>query len=116
MKKGAKYLIGKHDFTTFRSTLCQAKSPVKTLDKIEIIKDNSRVESILVRFEARSFLHNQIRSIIGTLEKVGSERWAPERVEKALLAKNRNSCGPVAPSMGLYLERIDYETNLFPIK
>lgn len=114
MKQGASYLIGKHDFTTFRSTLCQAKSPIKTLDKIEIKEVNSLTgPSVIVKFEAQSFLHNQIRSIIGTLEKVGSSSWLPRRVELALVSKSRAACGPVAPPSGLYLTKIDYEENIF---
>ncbi len=114
MKQAANYLTGKHDFTTFRSTLCQAKSPIKTLDKIEIIKvDSPSGPSINLKFEAKSFLHNQIRSIIGTLEKVGSGSWAPERVEYALISKDRTECGPVAPPSGLYLTQVDYKNNVF---
>lgn len=114
MIEGASYLIGKHDFSTFRSTLCQSKSPVKSIDKIEILEVDSFVgRSIEVKFEARSFLHNQIRSIIGTLEKVGSKRWPPDRVKVALKAKNRAQCGPVAPPSALYLIRVDYEKKIF---
>ena len=114
MKKGASYLIGKHDFTTFRSTLCQAKSPVKSIDKIEILKATSSTgSSIQIKFTARSYLHNQIRSIVGTLGKVGSNSWDPQRVQLALLSKNRAECGPVAPAAGLYLFKIDYENNVF---
>ena len=114
MRQGAEFLVGRHDFTTFRSTLCQAKSPIKSIDKIEILKINSFMgPSIHIKFEARSFLHNQIRSIIGTLEKVGADNWDPERVKFALFAKNRAECGPVAPPSGLYLTQIDYEKNIF---
>ena len=114
MKLGAAHLIGTHDFTTFRSTPCQAKSPVKSLDKIEIFKVNTLMGlSIHIKFEARSFLHNQIRSIMGTLEKVGSNRWSPERVALALKAKSRAECGPVAPPYGLYLTKVAYEANIF---
>jgi len=114
MKKGASYLIGKHDFTTFRSTLCQAKSPVKSIDKIEILKATSSTgSSIQIKFTARSYLHNQIRSIVGTLGKVGSNSWVPEQVHLALLSKNRAACGPVAPAAGLYLYKIDYKSDIF---
>ena len=114
MKKGASYLIGKHDFTTFRSTLCQAKSPIKSIDKIEIINTPYSIgSSIQIKFTARSYLHNQIRSIVGTLGKVGSNSWEPERVNLALLSKNRAECGPVAPAAGLYLVKIDYKNDVF---
>lgn len=114
MKKGASFLIGKHDFTTFRSTLCQAKSPIKSIDKIEIINTPYSIgSSIQIKFTARSYLHNQIRSIVGTLGKVGSNSWEPERVHLALLSKNRAECGPVAPAAGLYLVKIDYKNDVF---
>ena len=114
MRQGALYLIGKHDFTTFRSTLCQARSPVKSIDKINIAKIESYMGPLIhIEFEARSFLHNQIRSITGTLGKVGSNSWIPQRVEIALSARNRSECGPVAPPSGLYLTKVDYETNIF---
>ncbi|MGM0586138.1 MAG: tRNA pseudouridine(38-40) synthase TruA [Pseudomonadota bacterium] len=105
MREGAACLVGRHDFTTFRSSICQAKSPVKTLDEIGIRQDGALLE---VRLRARSFLHNQVRSIVGTLEKVGTGRWAPERVGEALAARDRAACGPVAPPDGLYLTRVIY--------
>lgn len=109
MRRGAAHLIGRHDFTTFRSTMCQAQSPVKSLDEISI-------EELLVaggheyRFHlrARSFLHNQVRSIVGTLERVGAGAWAPERVGAALAARDRAACGPVCPPQGLYLTAVGY--------
>ena len=114
MTQASKYLIGTHDFTTFRSSLCQAKSPIKSIDKIEIVGCNSSTGTFInFKFEARSFLHNQIRSIVGTLEKVGSNRWPIKRVERALSAKNRNACGPVAPPSGLYLTDIEYDFDVF---
>lgn len=114
MEAGAEYLIGKHDFTTFRSTLCQAKSPVKTMDEIrfETTKYPGGVE-IRAHLRARSFLHNQVRSIIGTLERVGAGAWAPDRVGAALAARDRSACGPVAPPDGLYLTGVRYETDVF---
>ena len=116
MEQAASYLIGKHDFTTFRSSLCQAKSPIKSIDLIKISKTNSSEgNTIEVKLEARSFLHNQVRSIVGTLEKVGSKVWPPERVKSALDSKNRSECGPVAPPSGLYLSRVDYPENIFCI-
>ena len=114
MEQAASYLIGKHDFTTFRSSLCQAKSPVKSIDQITISKMVSiSGTTIEVQLEARSFLHNQVRSIVGTLEKVGSKVWSPERVQSALASKNRSKCGPVAPPSGLYLIHVDYPENIF---
>ncbi len=105
MRAGAAYMIGNHDFTTFRSINCQAKSPVKTLDAIDI---EQRGDEFIFSVRARSFLHNQVRSIVGTLREVGAGRWEPSRVGEALAAKSRAACGPVAPGMGLYLERVIY--------
>jgi tRNA pseudouridine38-40 synthase len=110
MRAGAKYLIGKHDFTTFRSTLCQAKSPDKTLDEIAI---EAVGEEIRLHLRARSFLHNQVRSIVGTLEKVGAGSWPPERVAEALAARDRAACGPVAPAQGLCLMAVRYPADPF---
>ncbi|WP_370272775.1 tRNA pseudouridine(38-40) synthase TruA [Pseudooceanicola nitratireducens] len=109
VRQGAAHLVGHHDFTTFRSVICQAKSPVKTLDEIRV----ERVEGFSgpeLRFHlrARSFLHNQVRSIVGTLERVGAGSWAPDRVREALEAKNRAACGPVCPPQGLYLVGVGY--------
>lgn len=114
MRAGATYLIGSHDFTTFRSTMCQAKSPNKTLDEITISElANFGGPEITIAVRARSFLHNQVRSIVGTLERVGSGRWQPEDVRSALLAKDRAACGPVAPPDGLYLSRVVYNPDIF---
>lgn len=110
MRKGAAHLIGTHDFTTFRSVECQAKSPVKTLDAIDI--DEAPLAGgteIRFRFAARSFLHNQVRSIVGTLERVGAGRWPPGRVADALAARDRSACGPVCPGTGLYLTGVTYD-------
>ena len=116
MEQAASYLIGKHDFTTFRSSLCQAKSPIKSIDQIKISKTISMAGSTIeIQLEARSFLHNQVRSIVGTLEKVGSKVWSPERVGSALASKNRSECGPVAPPSGLYLTHVNYPKSIFPI-
>jgi len=112
MRAGAAHLIGHHDFTTFRSTLCQAASPVKTLDEIlidEVPTPNGR--EIQFRLRARSFLHNQVRSFVGTLERVGAGAWAPERVREALEARDRAACGPVCPPQGLYLCGVGYAEN-----
>jgi len=114
MRQGAAHLIGHHDFTSFRSTFCQAKSPVKTLDRIDIT-DHPYPGGIEYRFElaARSFLHNQVRSIVGTLERVGAGSWAPDQVGEALAAQNRAACGPVAPPQGLYLVGVGYPVDPF---
>jgi tRNA pseudouridine38-40 synthase len=114
MREGAAHLIGKHDFTTFRSTICQAKSPVKTMDEISIeeIKMDHGTE---YRFTivARSFLHNQVRSIVGSLERVGCASWTPEQVAHALEARERSACGPVCPPQGLYLSEVIYPAEIF---
>lgn len=105
MHKAAQRLIGKHDFTTFRSTECQAKSPVKTLD---ILKVERGGEDVYVTAVARSFLHNQVRSMVGSLVLVGEGKWAPDDLAKALDARDRTACGPVAPPDGLYLMKVEY--------
>lgn len=109
MRAGAAHLIGLHDFTTFRSTMCQSKSPVKTLDEIRI-EEHEIPQGREYRFHlrARSFLHNQVRSIVGTLERVGAGSWPPERVATALAARDRAACGPVCPPQGLYLCGVGY--------
>ena len=114
MRAGAAELIGSHDFTTFRSTLCQAKSPVKTLDRIDI-SQHPYPGGVEYRFDlaARSFLHNQVRSIVGTLERVGAGCWPPERVALALKARDRAACGPVCPPQGLYLTGVGYPREPF---
>ena len=114
MQQGAAHLIGKHDFTTFRSTFCQAASPVKTLDQITIT-EQPLPGGTEYRFtlRARSFLHNQVRSIIGSLERVGSGAWPPDRIATALAARNRAECGPVCPPQGLYLTGVTYTENPF---
>ncbi|AMY67575.1 tRNA pseudouridine(38-40) synthase TruA [Frigidibacter mobilis] len=114
MQAGAAHLVGHHDFTTFRSTMCQAASPVKTLDEIAI-SAHPVPQGTEYRFtlRARSFLHNQVRSIVGTLERVGAGAWAPEDVRRALQAKNRAACGPVCPPQGLYLTGVGYPEDPF---
>lgn len=114
MQAGADQLIGNHDFTTFRSSICQAKSPVKTLDelRVEVVP---RANGIEYRFHvrARSFLHNQVRSFVGTLERVGAGAWMPNDVGAALAAKDRSACGPVCPPQGLYLAKVIYPDDPF---
>lgn len=105
MAEAARSLVGHHDFTTFRSAQCQAKSPLKTLDSLEIEADGERID---IMAKARSFLHRQVRSIVGTLERVGAGAWSPADVAAALDACDRAACGPVAPPEGLYLERVRY--------
>jgi tRNA pseudouridine38-40 synthase len=105
MHSAAQVLVGRHDFTTFRSTECQAKSPVKTLDRLDVTRvgDEVRLET-----SARSFLHNQVRSMVGSLALVGEGRWSADDLADALEAKDRAACGLVAPACGLYLVRVDY--------
>lgn len=114
MRMAAGHLIGRHDFTTFRSTMCQAASPLKTLDEIrieEIPLPSGREYRFHLR--ARSFLHNQVRSIVGTLERVGAGAWPPDRVGDALAARDRAACGPVSPPQGLYLTGAGYPHDPF---
>ncbi|MGH6736950.1 MAG: tRNA pseudouridine(38-40) synthase TruA [Methyloceanibacter sp.] len=105
MHEAAQTLVGHHDFTTFRSTECQAASPEKTLDRLDVSRHG---EVIRVEASARSFLHNQVRSMVGSLKLVGEGRWTKADLESALNARDRNACGPVAPSCGLYLVKVDY--------
>ena len=105
MHEAAQHILGKHDFTTFRAAQCQAKSPVKTLDQLDVARYGELIE---IRAVARSFLHNQVRSIVGSLRMVGEGRWRPHDLKRALDARDRTACGPVAPPEGLYLLRIDY--------
>lgn len=109
MHEAAQLLIGRHDFTTYRAARCQSKSPVKTLDKLAVKRVGNVVE---IRASARSFLHNQVRSLAGALRKVGDGSWQPDDVVKALKARNRDACAPVAPPDGLYLVAVDYPRSL----
>ena len=115
MRAGAAFLIGKHDFTTFRSTMCQAQSPVKTLDLLEISSRPYPGGGQIYTFDirARSFLHNQVRSFVGSLERVGAGSWAPEKIDWALKQCDRAACGPVSPPDGLTLMRVNYVTEPF---
>ena len=109
MRQGAAHLVGHHDFTTFRAAMCQAKSPVKTLDELRIEEiEIPHGREYRFHLRARSFLHNQVRSIVGTLERVGAGGWKPEDVKAALAARDRAACGPVCPPQGLYLSGVGY--------
>ncbi len=105
MHDAAQVLIGTHDFTTFRSTLCQAKSPIKTLEELSVSRYGEEIEVIA---RSRSFLHNQVRSLVGSLKLVGEGKWTRRDIERALKAKDRAACGPVSPPDGLYLLKVDY--------
>jgi len=105
MHAAAQRLVGKHDFTTFRSTECQAASPVKTLDRLDVMRAG---EEVHVLASARSFLHNQVRSMVGSLVYVGDGKWSADDLAKALAARDRAACGQVAPPDGLYLMKVDY--------
>jgi len=105
MHAAAQRLIGKHDFTTFRSTECQAVSPVKTLDRLDVARDGDEVR---VTASARSFLQHQVRSIVGSLVHVGEGKWREADLVAALEARDRTACGQVAPPHGLYLVRVEY--------
>jgi tRNA pseudouridine38-40 synthase len=105
MHTAAQRLIGRHDFTTFRAAECQAKSPVKTLDRLAIERDGDEVR---VHASARSFLHHQVRSMVGSLVLVGEGKWSADDLATALAARSRAACGPVAPPEGLYLVSVDY--------
>jgi tRNA pseudouridine38-40 synthase len=114
MRQAAAMLVGRHDFTTFRAALCQAKSPVKTLDSIAIeTRPVPGGRELHLAFAARSFLHAQVRSMVGTLERVGAGAWPPDRVATALAARDRAACGPVAPPQGLCLTRVRYDPDPF---
>jgi tRNA pseudouridine38-40 synthase len=105
MQGAARRLVGRHDFTTFRNVECQAKSPVKTLDQLDV---HRVADEIRVAASARSFLHSQVRSMVGALALVGESKWTAEDVSKALAKRDRAACAPVAPPDGLYLAQVDY--------
>ena len=106
MHAGAQLLVGRHDFTTFRASECQAKSPVKTLDRLDV--ERAGDDEVRVHASARSFLHHQVRSMVGSLVQVGDGRWSAGDLSGALKARDRSACGPVAPPDGLYLVGVDY--------
>jgi tRNA pseudouridine38-40 synthase len=105
MHEAAQVLVGHHDFTTFRSTECQAASPEKTLDRLTVSRNGDKIG---IETSARSFLHNQVRSMVGSLKLVGEGKWTAADFARALEARDRSACGPVAPACGLYLVRVDY--------
>jgi tRNA pseudouridine38-40 synthase len=105
MHRAAQPLVGQHDFSTFRDSQCQAKSPVKTLDRLDVRREG---EHVVVTASARSFLHHQVRSLVGTLKLVGEGRWPESAPRAALDARDRARCGMLAPAGGLYLVRVDY--------
>jgi len=105
MRQAAQRLLGKHDFSTFRDSECQAKSPEKTLDRLDVVREGDAVD---IATSARSFLHSQVRSMVGSLVWVGEGRWGADDLAAALAARDRAACGPVAPPEGLYLVKVDY--------
>jgi tRNA pseudouridine38-40 synthase len=106
MRQGAECLIGRHDFSTFRDSQCQAASPIRTLDRFEVEQQGDEIE---MRISARSFLHRQVRSMVGSLEHVGAGMWSAADLQAALEARDRARCGQVAPAHGLFLVRVDYD-------
>ena len=110
MREAALALVGHHDFTSFRASSCQAKSPVRTLDLLEITQDR---EAITVRVDARSFLHHQVRNMVGSLKLVGAGKWPVARIAAALEARDRAAAGPTAPPEGLYLTEVRYPADPF---
>jgi tRNA pseudouridine38-40 synthase len=108
MAKASEILLGRHDFTTFRDIACQARSPIRTLDEARVWREGDEVR---VAFAARSFLHRQVRSMVGALVQVGLGRWSKEDLAAALEARDRSACAEVAPAAGLSLVSVDYEEN-----
>jgi tRNA pseudouridine38-40 synthase len=111
MHAAAQALVGRHDFSTFRDSQCQAKSPIRTLDRLDVRRDG---DEVLVEASALSFLHRQVRSIVGSLVEVGLGRWSAGDLRAALEAADRSRCGPVAPAFGLYFVRADYPAAYVP--
>nr|WP_314090348.1 tRNA pseudouridine(38-40) synthase TruA [uncultured Shinella sp.] len=105
MHEAGQMLVGRHDFTTFRAAQCQANSPIRTIDRLEVTRSGDLIE---MRVSAQSFLHNQIRSFAGTLKLAGEGKWTADDVRQALEAQDRKACGPVAPPDGLYFMAVDY--------
>ncbi|MBO6549090.1 MAG: tRNA pseudouridine(38-40) synthase TruA [Rhizobiales bacterium] len=105
MNEAAQSFVGYHDFTTFRSTHCQAKSPLKTIDTVSVLREG---EKVIIECSARSFMHNQVRSMVGSLAEVGMGKWPVSGIQFAIDAKDRAACGPVAPAHGLYFLKVEY--------
>ena len=105
LKKGAKILEGKHDYSTFRSSSCSAKSPIKRIDRVKIIKKGNEIN---IQFKSQSFLQNQVRSMVGCLKYLSSKKWCLDKFKKVFKSKNRKLCAPPAPACGLYLDRVIY--------
>jgi tRNA pseudouridine38-40 synthase len=110
MHAAAQTLLGTHDFSSFRAAACQAKSPVRTLDRLDVTRAG---DLITVEAEARSFLHHQVRNLVGTLRLVGDGKWTIEQIAAALAARDRRAAGPTAPAEGLCLVRVDYPIDPF---
>jgi tRNA pseudouridine38-40 synthase len=110
MRAAARHLLGRHDFTSFRAAACQAKSPLRTLDRLDVTRDGEMIEIVA---QARSFLHHQVRNMAGTLRLVGDGSWQPSQVAEALAAKNRSAAGPTAPAAGLCLMAVRYPADPF---
>jgi tRNA pseudouridine38-40 synthase len=110
MAAGATFLVGRHDFTSFRAAACQAKSPLRTLDRLDVRREG---DLLLIQAEARSFLHHQVRNMVGTLKLVGEGRWPPARIGAALAARDRAAAGPTAPPEGLTLMGVRYAQDPF---
>jgi tRNA pseudouridine38-40 synthase len=108
MHAAAQLLVGRHDFTTFRSTQCQAASPLRTLEQLDVLRADPDGDLIEIVASARSFLHNQVRSIVGSLKRVGEGGWNADDLSNALAARDRSACGQVAPPDGLFLMKVDY--------
>ncbi|MDE8348849.1 MAG: tRNA pseudouridine(38-40) synthase TruA [Acidocella sp.] len=110
MQRAANLLLGHHDFSSFRASACQAKSPIKTLDELTVTRTGSQ---IIVMARARSFLHHQVRNMVGSLKMVGEGTWPEQRVAEVLAARNRAVAGPTAPADGLYFVNVKYAQNIF---
>ena len=105
MRKGADFLLGLHDFTSFRASICQSNSPIKTINKIQIIKSQDNID---VHISAKSFLHHMVRNIVGSLILVGNGKWSAQKIKEALESRDRKTAGPTAPASGLYFLKVDY--------